>query len=69
MLNLWVRKEAVLKATGHGLARPMTEFPVLAAPAGFFLADLDLGAHFVGAVAAVSDTPLAVDVISMVAAH
>lgn len=63
LVRLWVRKEAVLKATGHGLVRPMTDFGVLVAPDGMFLADVPLGQDYVAAVAAVGDDVLDVTVV------
>jgi len=60
LLRVWVRKEAVLKATGHGLARPMTGFSVLTPPDGMLLRDLPRDDGYVAAVAATAD-PLRVD--------
>jgi len=66
LVRLWVRKEAVLKATGHGLARPMTDFGVRVAPDGMFLTDLALGENYVAALAARSDRELDLTVVSEV---
>lgn len=43
-LTLWVRKEAVLKATGEGLSRHMSTVPVVGSTGGpLRLVDLDVG--------------------------
>lgn len=73
--RMWTRKEAVLKATGHGLRVPMSEVGVsapeedprvlflagpAARPAGdFVLADLEAGAGRAAAVAVIGAGPLA----------
>ncbi|WP_147339520.1 4'-phosphopantetheinyl transferase family protein [Actinomadura spongiicola] len=68
----WTRKEALLKATGHGLAAPMTAIHVSApgepaevvawdgeaAVSPVRLADLDPGPGYAAAVAALTDRPL-----------
>lgn len=64
LLRLWVRKEAILKATGHGLVRPMSDFSLRDAPLGTFLADVALKEGYVGAVAALSGASLDLDVVS-----
>jgi 4'-phosphopantetheinyl transferase len=63
LLRLWVRKEAVLKATGHGLARPMTGFSTLTAPVGMVVEDLPCGDDYVAAVAAISKVHLPVELV------
>ncbi|MEU8180134.1 4'-phosphopantetheinyl transferase superfamily protein [Micromonospora sp. NPDC049044] len=71
----WSRKEAVLKATGHGLVVPMTQltvaghrvptsvlaFPGLPGGAAIALADLDAGPRYSAAVAVIGATSLVVD--------
>jgi len=61
LLRIWVRKEAVLKATGHGLARPMTGFSVLTPPKGMLLRDLPRDDGYVAAVAAIGDPDTTVE--------
>ncbi|RKR72966.1 4'-phosphopantetheinyl transferase family protein [Frondihabitans australicus] len=55
LLATWVRKEALLKATGEGLTRPMAEVSVAEAVRAGILRDLDLpvalAGRLVGAVA------------------
>jgi 4'-phosphopantetheinyl transferase len=73
LLVYWTRKEAVLKATGHGLAMPLSEIVVsapdepgylLRRPSGLrdgvALADLDAGPAYVGCVATIGG-PVAVE--------
>lgn len=74
-LTYWTRKEAILKATGHGLRLPMTEVVVsaphepptlLAFPAATVpicqLATLDVGPNHIGAVAVLTAAALTVNV-------
>lgn len=63
LVRLWVRKEAILKATGHGLVRPMTDFSARVPGAGVFLADISLDGDYVAAVAALSDASLDLHVV------
>jgi 4'-phosphopantetheinyl transferase len=58
-LRLWTRKEALLKASGTGLSVPPHQVPV-DPPGPARVWDLDPGAGFVGALAAVSDAELTV---------
>lgn len=62
-VRLWVRKEAILKATGHGLTTPMTSFAARTAPDGFFLQDLPQEDGYVAAVAAVTRQDCLVDIV------
>lgn len=75
LLTCWTRKEAILKATGHGLRLPMAEvvvsppheppallaFPAVEPPA-CQLATLDVGPNHVGAVAVLTAALLTVTV-------
>ncbi|AMM21963.1 hypothetical protein AX769_19710 [Frondihabitans sp. PAMC 28766] len=57
LLRTWVRKEALLKATGAGLTRPMTEVRADQALARGILRDLDgLPSGLVGAMAVADDS-------------
>jgi len=69
----WVRKEALVKATGEGLVTPLTGIRVTAPdePAGLVswhhdgtvtMLDLELGAHHLGCVAVVADRGVEVSV-------
>jgi 4'-phosphopantetheinyl transferase len=40
LVRIWVRKEAIAKVTGHGLARPMTSFAASPDPPGLVVRDL-----------------------------
>jgi 4'-phosphopantetheinyl transferase len=51
LLRLWVRKEAVLKAAGLGLAHPMVKINLGDLPAGVRVHDLDAGEGYLAAVA------------------
>ena len=62
LVRLWVRKEAVVKATGQGLIRPLREISVLSAPAGMLLVNLPDEGGYVAAVAAVTNHSLTVTV-------
>lgn len=53
LLRLWVRKEALIKASGHGLARAMTTINLAADPDGCEVADIPADAGYVAAVAVV----------------
>lgn len=68
LLVCWTRKEAVLKATGQGLSRPLHEIvvasadaapEVLAGPDPARLLDLDLGPGYTGALCALTARDLA----------
>jgi 4'-phosphopantetheinyl transferase len=54
LLRAWTRTEALLKATGTGASAGLAGAEDRLAPAGWVVVDLDLGAHAVGAVAAVA---------------
>jgi 4'-phosphopantetheinyl transferase len=63
----WTRKEAVLKATGDGLRAPMTSVPVseprlapalLGSDRPCWMADIDAGAGYAGAVAVLTPGPV-----------
>ena len=64
LVRLLVRKEAILKVTGHGLVRPMTGIVADPAPDGLVVTDLSIGQDYVAAVAAASDGALDVKVRS-----
>ena len=51
LLRVWVRKEAVLKATGHGIARPMIDVNLDDLPAGAGVRDVDADDGYVAAIA------------------
>jgi 4'-phosphopantetheinyl transferase len=54
LVRIWVRKEAIAKVTGHGLARPMTSFPASPAPPGLTVHDLPDDDGYVAALATVA---------------
>lgn len=54
LLRVWVRKEALIKASGHGLARQMSSFDLGALPAGESVRDLPADAGYVAALAVLS---------------
>jgi 4'-phosphopantetheinyl transferase len=57
-VRTWARKEAVVKATREGLARPMSSFDLAAPPDGLRLVDLDVPAlDGTGAAAVAVDGP------------
>jgi Phosphopantetheinyl transferase len=56
LVRIWVRKEAVAKVTGHGLARPMTSFTASPAPPGLAVHDLPDDDGYVAALATISST-------------
>lgn len=79
----WVRKEAVLKATGCGLLVPLSAVTIsgpdeaarlmrweadVPAPTAVALADLTVRPGYVGCVAALSDGPLQLNVADATAA-
>jgi 4'-phosphopantetheinyl transferase len=57
LLRVWTRKEAVLKATGEGLARAMSDLDLGAPRLGFALYDLACPSGYVGAVATLDGPP------------
>lgn len=57
LVRVWVRKEAVAKVTGHGLARPMTSFTAGSAPPGMTVHDLPPDDGYVAALATVTTVP------------
>lgn len=54
LLRTWVRKEAILKASGHGLGTAMTSIHLGALPVGTRFEDLDAGAGYLAAVAEIA---------------
>jgi 4'-phosphopantetheinyl transferase len=55
LVRVWVRKEAVAKLTGHGLALPMASFAVVPPPPGMVLHDLPCDDGYVAALATFHD--------------
>ncbi len=51
LLRVWVRKEALLKASGHGLVKPMTQLSLANPPVGSSTNDLPVGGRYLAAVA------------------
>lgn len=54
LVRIWVRKEAIAKVTGHGLARPMTSFAASPDPPGMAVHDLPGDDGYVAALATVT---------------
>lgn len=54
LVRIWVRKEAIAKVTGHGLARPMTSFAASPDPPGMTVHDLPGDDGYVAALATVA---------------
>lgn len=54
LLRMWVRKEALLKATGYGLAKPMNSFRIVDRLWGASVRDLDADEGYVAAIAEVA---------------
>lgn len=57
LLRIWVRKEAIVKASGHGLALPMSGIELARPANGATVLDIDADDGYVAAVATIESTP------------
>jgi 4'-phosphopantetheinyl transferase len=58
LVRMWVRKEAIVKATGHGLARPMKTIELADPPHGAQVLDIPADDGYFAAVAIIDRPPL-----------